>query len=478
MKPDFRSIRIRLLLVLLSLFTAASLALIASIHWKTSHEAEEIYDAHLARVGHLLLGLAVHEVKEREKEQAQERERDGGTERDRFNYEEEVEELERLFPRQEYAARPIFQIWRHGRLLMRSSRAPREPLTTRLGLSNHDVEGAPWRIFEEREPERGVEVMVAEKTTVREEMIHEISMQSVYPALIALPLLALLIWVAVGRGLRPLARVAEEVATRSPKWLEPVPLDRHIPSEVVPLVGRINGLLERLGSALERERRFTADASHELRTPLAIVKTQAQVARRATDKETCSHALNQILAGVDRTTHLVEQLLTIARLDPDGDSQGMAMESIALDALAAEAVADGTPLALEKEIELGLSNDPQRQVTAVANGGALKILLRNLIDNAVRYTPTGGEVEVAVEPLQGGGARLRVDDSGPGVPAEARGRLFERFHRGNRTDSYGCGLGLSIVQRIVELHRAAITLEDSPLGGLRVSVEFRSRADG
>ena len=455
MSFDLRSIRVRLLLVLLSLFAASWLVLLASIHWKTTHEAEEVYDAHLARVAHLLLGLAVHEV--------QERERDG----DRENFDEEIQELEELFPQQEYAARPIFQIWRHGRLLMRSSRAPREPLAEWIGLGERSIQGQPWRVFEEREDQWGLEVMVAEKTAVREEMIHEISMQSIYPALIALPLLAVLIWIGVGRGLRPLARVAEEVAARSPRHLDPVPLSHHVPSEIAPLVERINGLLGRLGGALERERRFTADASHELRTPLAILKTQAQVARRAEDAAGRDHALNQVLAGVDRTTHLVEQLLTIARLDPEQES--VAREAVALRRLAAEAVGEGAGAALEKGIELGLAHGDELELAA--NGGALKILLRNLIDNAVRYTPEGGEVEVAVETREGG-ARLRVDDSGPGVPEAERERLFERFHRGNRSDSYGCGLGLSIVQRIAELHGARITLADSPLGGLRVEVVF------
>ena len=446
------TIRLRLLLVLLSLFTAAWLVLLGAVHWKSRHEAEEVYDAHLARVAHLLLGLAVHQA------------RTGGSD---GAMAEEVEELDELFPQQEYAARPIFQVWRHDRLLMRSSRAPREPLAQWIGLGERSIAGDSWRIFEESEPSLGIEVMVAEETAVREEMIDEISLQSVYPALIALPLLALLIWLGVGRGLGPLARVAEEVAARSPHNLEPVSLERCVPGEVAPLVERINGLLERLDDALERERRFTADASHELRTPLAILKTQAQVASRAADAESRDHALSQILAGVDRTTHLVTQLLTIARLDPDGEA--MERLPVSLRRLAAEAVAEGTGSALEKGIELGLAEGPALE--RPVNEGALRILLRNLVDNAVRYTPEGGEVEVAVVEIEGD-AVLRVDDSGPGVPEEARARLFERFHRAGRNDAYGCGLGLSIVQRIAELHDAEIRLADAPLGGLRVELRL------
>ena len=240
------------------------------------------------------------------------------------------------------------------------------------------------------------------------------------------------------------------------------------PDEVRPLVGSLNRLLGRVEAALEQERRFTADAAHELRTPLAALKTQAQVAKGAGEAAGRQHALDQVIAGCDRAAHLVEQLLTLARLDPQRAGQRHA--PVDLRELAVQVLAELAPLALAKNIEIGLAEGPVGRVSGDAL--MLDVLLRNLVDNAIRYTPPGGEVSVAVE-RTGREIELSGTDDGPGIPAEERDKVGQRFYRILGSGESGSGLGLSIVLRIAELHGASVTLGEGRGGrGLRVGVRF------
>lgn len=243
-----------------------------------------------------------------------------------------------------------------------------------------------------------------------------------------------------------------------------------VPVEILPLVGSLNTLLVRLEQALTNERRFTADAAHELRTPLAALKTQAQVARRADNAAQRDAALENLILGTDRATHLVEQLLTLARLDPEGES-AVLKETCDLAALARRILADQTPTALSKHIELELTG--LESVPITGNSAMLGILLRNLVDNAIRYTPSGGRVAVSVV-----ANRLEVTDSGPGIPEQEKQRVFDRFYRVLGTEASGSGLGLSIVQRIVDHHGAKLILETGEQGkGLSVTVVFHPCSD-
>jgi two-component system sensor histidine kinase QseC len=280
-------------------------------------------------------------------------------------------------------------------------------------------------------------------------------------------LLALIIWTGVGRGLGPLKKVAGEIAQRSPSQLQPLAV-RDTPEEIRPLADSLNRLLGRLDEALESERRFTANAAHELRTPLAGLKTQAQVALRATGEPQRIQMLNKILEGVDRATHLVGQMLTLARLDPDAAAVQYGPVDLVQTAVAV--VAERAPSALEKNIEIELTEDSRGTVNGDA--AALAILIRNLADNAIRYTPSGGRVEVSVA-TRVEGVTLTVTDNGPGIPELERARVFERFYRAPGSGGQGCGLGLSIAQRIAELHGASIELAAPVTGsGLRVTVRF------
>lgn len=286
------------------------------------------------------------------------------------------------------------------------------------------------------------------------------------PLLFGLPLLGGWLWFATWRGLKPLDAVAAEIAQRAPERLDPV-LPAAAPNEVRPLLEAINALFTRVDRAMQNERAFTADAAHELRTPLAAISAQAQVAARARDAAERDHALAQLTASARRASHLVDQLLTLARLDPAAQP---AMSSVRLDQLAAEVCADHGAAALEKNITLEL--DAPQPVSIEGNEAMLRILLRNLVDNAVRYTPAGGKVGVGVT-AQEGVARLTVSDDGPGIPADKRAEALRRLHRLAGQEIEGSGLGLSIVARIAELHHARLELRDG-IGqpGLTVQVTF------
>jgi len=325
-----------------------------------------------------------------------------------------------------------------------------------------------WRVFSRWDPQRRFLIQVGQSEEIRDELAGDIMLTLLAPMLVAFPLVALLIWASVGRGLAPLQRAARELQARDPGNLTPVG-EEGAPAEIRPLLSALNALFLRLEEAFQAERRFTADAAHELRTPLAGLKTQTQVALRATDDAGRRRALEQVMAGVDRTTQLVEQLLTLARVDPEMSSAGG--EAVNLDSLASEVLADMAPAALARGTELGLE-EPRGEPRARGDRTMLGILLRNLTDNAIRYTPPGGSVRVATG-SDGGHAWLEVEDTGPGIPAPEREKVFQRFYRVLGSGESGSGLGLSIVQRIAELHGAQLDLANGVGGrGLRARVRF------
>ena len=297
---------------------------------------------------------------------------------------------------------------------------------------------------------------------VRKELADHLLKTMLMPLLFGLPVLGGWIWFATWRGLKPLDEVAAELGKRAPERLDPV-APAAAPREVRPLLEALNALFARVNRAMQNERAFTADAAHELRTPLAAIATQAQVTSRARDAAERDHALAQLTASARRASHLVEQLLTLARLDP---AANLPMSDVRLDTMAAEMCADHGAAALEKNIALEL--DAPAPVTLRANYPMLRILLRNLLDNAVRYTPAGGEVSVSVT-----AGMLTVSDSGPGIPPAQRADALRRLHRLAGQDIEGSGLGLSIVARIAELHHARLELADG-IGqpGLAVRVTF------
>ena len=311
-----------------------------------------------------------------------------------------------------------------------------------------------------------IRIHVGEQREVRDDLIHQIALRQLVPMLLGLSLLAMLIWIGVARSLDPLNQIARDIAKRAPAQLHPVP-SNPTPDEVRPLVDALNGLFGRLRQAFEREKRLTADAAHELRTPLAGLRTQAEVAQRASSRVERDKALHQVIEGVDRSTHLVEQLLTMARIDPEAGLQEFAR--IDLCEITSDVMAGLAGDAIAKDIDMSLERKCVGMVQG--NADALRILVRNLVDNAIRYTPHEGLVAVSIESLEDR-VVLRVVDNGPGIPPERRDAVFERFYRGRESLAPGSGLGLSIVRRIAALHDGAIALEMSVHGGVKVEVDF------
>jgi two-component system, OmpR family, sensor kinase len=342
------------------------------------------------------------------------------------------------------------------------------PEITTLGFSTVSTAEGRWRVYGAQALTRVIQV--AQPMSEREQRAAQLALRTLAPFALLLPALALLIWLAVGHSLRPLERLTGLVKARRVNALEPLP-DTQLPDEVRPLVGALNELLARLGAALGRERAFMADAAHELRTPLTALHLQMDMLARASGEAERGAAMERLSEGVQRANRLVEQMLALAREEPRTPPRRV---PVTLEPLARACVAELLPLADARHIDLGLT--AARPLTVSGDPDALRTLLRNLVDNAVRYGGEGGRVDVSVE--EGGSAdapraQLAVTDSGPGIPPEERARVLDRFYRRAGTAPPGSGLGLAIVKAIADGHGATLTLTAGPDGrGLRVIVSF------
>lgn len=370
-----------------------------------------------------------------------------------------------------YAPKYQFQVWdENGKLLLHSADSPLTPLSkVSEGFSNKIIDHHLWRTFTKNNPMTGIRIEVAEQYDLRNRLEHAITQDDIYIMLLTYPVAGILIWIIVGRGLLSIDRVAREVSHRLPNYLEPVDAN-FVPIEIKPLVIELNKLFLRLQQALEREKRFAADAAHELRTPLAALKTQAQVALKSTNELERNTLLQNVITGVDRCTHVVQQLLTLSRLVPEAAIL-TDVTPVDLSKLASEIMAQLVPYALDKQIDIELIADNDK-ILAMGNVTALSILIRNLVDNAIRYTPENGKIVVKVT-QEANHPKLVVTDNGPGIPAELRARVFERFFRVLGNKSPGSGLGLAIVQQIAHLHNAQVKLGPTLSGpGLEAEVIF------
>jgi two-component system sensor histidine kinase QseC len=437
------SLRQRLVLAVLGGCALVFLATAAYVYGYTRHEIDRLLDAHLAQSASLIVAQSGHELEEIDVEHAPEL--------------------------HERARRVAFQIWEGGSALrLHSRRAPEVRLAAREeGFSDSVIEGRRWRVFSTWDDERRYLVQVGERADARSGIARTVALGLVAALAAALPVLGIVVWLSVGRVVAPLRALGLAVEARRPEQL--APLDpRGAPREVQPLVKSLNALFERVSRLLEGTRRFTADASHELRTPLATIRTHAEVAREARSDEERRRALDNVIAGTDRATRLTGQLLTLARLEP-----GVAHPHVRpcdLRALARAVVADAAPFAVDRDVSVEMTDG--EAVDIDADPDLLALLVRNLVDNAVRYGGTGGVVRVDVV-RAGNTVTLTVTDRGPGIPAAERDKVGQRFYRVLGTGESGSGLGLSIVHRIAELHGAAVSL--GPAGesaGLRASVAF------
>lgn len=364
----------------------------------------------------------------------------------------------------------VIQIWdRSGVRLYLSQPHEVLPTLAPFGYNTVSTSQGRWRVFSV--PMRDHVIQIAQPMAVRTRIATDAALRTVMPLLALMPLLGLLIWYLVGRGLRPLARLTREVGARRPDALDRLHV-AEVPEEVQPLVAALNGLLQRLEQALSVQRAFVADAAHELRTPLAALQIQLQLAERAAGADARREALGRLRAGLARANHLVAQLLVLARLEPGADAT-LPFVPVALGEVLRRGLVEHAALAQAGGVDLGAGHIAQGSVMGDAE--ALRTLIDNLVDNAVRYTPAGGRVDVSLSREDGAGGpclRLAVDDSGPGIAPAERERVLDRFYRTAGSGQSGSGLGLAIVRSIARRHQAQLRLESAPLGGLRVRVDF------
>lgn len=349
----------------------------------------------------------------------------------------------------------FFQVWKKdGSLLMNSPNKFNIDLkNVALGFNDKVINGNDWRTYSVYNNKLGIKIIVAELYNLRRELADDIARSNANILLISYPIFGILVWLIVSFALRSISRVTTEISNRASTYLEPVQLNQ-IPREIKPLIAELNQLFIRLKLAFERNKRFAADAAHELKTPLAALKTHVQVALQEMNEKDHKKALEKVIESVDRSSHVVTQLLTLSRLGEEETLRDV--KPVDLHKITTEMVALLAPHAIEKNIDIELSAPP-KECLVLGSDPALGILIRNIVDNAIRYTPENGEVKVSILDDQNQ-IILRVTDSGPGIPLELRERVFERFYRMLGTNASGSGLGLAIVNQIASLHDAAIRL--------------------
>jgi len=362
----------------------------------------------------------------------------------------------------------VVQVWTpDGVQVFRSASRAALPQRAVLGFSNVRVKGATYRIFSIQTANQTVQI--AQDLAVRQRMAGTLAIRTVGPIAIMAPVLMLVVWWVVSGSLAPVSRVRRQVASRQADDLSPVS-ESGLPDEVLPLVHELNLLFGRVRTAFDAQQNFVANAAHELRSPLAALKLQILSLERAPDDGARKVAIGRLTAGIERATRLVEQLLVLARQEANNANE-VKLEPVSLSDLAKRTLGDMVGTAAARQIDLGLHHADEASVRGQPD--ALVILLRNLVDNAIKYTPAGGTVDMAVLRRADGGAELCVEDSGPGISPEERELVFSRFYRVPGSEAGGSGLGLAIVKSIAERHGAKLALDSSErLGGLKVSIEF------
>ncbi|MCB9976871.1 MAG: sensor histidine kinase N-terminal domain-containing protein [Rhodospirillales bacterium] len=444
------SIRKRLIL-LISLPILLSALMIGILSLMSAYdEIEEIYDAQMAHASKVLLQLTQHEILE-----------DQG-------YEIELGP-ENTKPVHRYEKKLTFRIWEKDHLVtesdlardFRSFRAPQ-------GYSDQTLNGTSWRFFVFYDPETQITIEVAEKEEVRQELILKILAGLLAPLSIFFPLVMLIIWLGVTWSLNPLTQLSEQVDLRESNDFSPIS-SPFMSEELQPLIRAFNRLLERIKQTFSREQAFTDNAAHELRTPLAAMKTQTQVLLKKIKTEEYKEDFQNLVASIDRATHMVDQLLNFARLQSD---QQLEFEDVSLHVLLDDTISEYRNWAQQKNITLTYHGHEGSKIRG--NEHALELMLRNLLDNALKYTPSGGIVDVSQRQGKDHTIALVITDTGPGIPDTEKKRVFERFYRVKKNADRGSGLGLAMVRWVCDIHGASINLSDNQPRGLTVHIEFKT----
>ncbi|MES9896611.1 MAG: ATP-binding protein [Candidatus Thiodiazotropha endolucinida] len=441
-----RSISLRLLLMLLVSMFLLWGTILYFTWWKAGSENNRVYNAELALVAQLLAVATEHESEEFDLDE----------------YQTDLSESGYRFPL-------LFQVWSHeNRLMIRGPEAPDFPLSGSIvdGYTDSEINGKGWRVYTMNLKNHDFRVQVARSHMTSQVLVRDFVVDVIKPLLIALPLSGIL-WLIVHQGLRPLRDVTRLIRERDYDHLSPVH-PTHVPKEIAGMLDALNGLLVRLKLAIDRNSRFTADVAHELRTPIAGMLVQLQSSKDGDKEAHGKSVFEQIKKGLSRLNHVINQLLVLSSIEP-GKIRSNFTE-LDLDMLAQEVLADISPQALSKEIDMAL--ECAEPVTMVGNRELIGLLLGNLVNNAIKFTPNKRHVTITIAHTDGGVA-VTVEDEGPGIPDDKKKWVFERLNRLPGGTDTGAGLGLSIVKEICELHQGKISLNDPVQGeGLIVKLFF------
>lgn len=438
------SLRLHLLSLISIPILLAGCVIGGFVIYSAYHEISEVYDAQLAHAAKVLLQLTEHEVDEHESYQIE-----LGAERPDIKH--------------RYEKNTSFRIWEGDHMVTESVSAEAfADVHPPPGFSNQEIKGELWRFFVYVDDQTALTIEVAERQEIRTELILQILSSFFAPALIFVPLILLFVWFGTTKSLKPLLRISEAVDRRDADDLTPISAGR-VPREVMPLMRALNRLLLRMDVGLRREREFTDNAAHELRTPLAAMKTQTQVLmKKAGDMPEYKEGLNDLHASIDRASHMVCQLLAFARMQ----SRDMEFDKFDLSALVGEILKEVSPLSVAKNQTC--EADIAEHVMVWGNSDALAIMIRNLVENAIKFTPEGGRIAIGLD----SDATLHVSDTGPGIPDQEKEKVLERFSRGSKVRQQGSGLGLAMVKWVSDLHHARLQLSDNKPKGLTVSVKL------
>lgn len=436
------SLRHRLLAWISIPIIAVMLMALASSYHFTKEEIAEVYDAQLVHSAKVLLQLTEHEIMEDED----------------FHLGIENHDLQHRYERN-----LGFRIWVRNELITHSpNTAHFGTFEASPGFSNHNLDGHQWRFFVFLAPEQNIKIEVSERMDIRAELIIQLMVSLIAPAFLFLPLVLLIIWGGIRQVLKPVIRISTDVDERSSDDLSP--LQQHaLPQEIAPLVNALNRLFKRLETSFKSEREFTDHAAHELRTPLAAMKTQTQVLiKKAAEVPACAAGLENLQSSINRATRLITQLLSLARLQ----NENLPKEDTDLSEVLQDCVTDITSVADHKQVHI--KTDIAANCIIHAHTDSVRILINNLLDNAVKYTPAQGDVSVTLHK----NGTLRIVDTGCGISDKNKARVFERFVRTDKSGQSGSGLGLSIAQWIADTHDVTITLSDNVPQGLKAEIKW------